>query len=315
MTLTRDIMTREPRCIGENDSLSIAASLMSEIGVGSLPIYGEDGKLTGVLTDRDIVIKAVADGLDPETTPARTLASGNVVTVDASDDVTVALERMRSHRVHRVLVMENRVLVGIISQSDVARALSAEATGITMQSISQQDTTQDAPPPPPADDLARLSELARAESLRIAVVESLTSGRLANTVGNGDEARSWFVGGITAYMTEVKQRLLGLAPGVDPCSAECAEQLALSGLNLFGADICVSTTGIAGPDSQDGHEPGTVYLGWATTTSHGHVKLVLDGDPDDVLDDTVSAALSLLLANAEHVSSRAREPGTVQHVE
>lgn len=137
MTLTRDIMTAAPRCIGENDSLSIAASVMSELDVGALPICGEDKKLKGMLTDRDIVVKAVAEGLDPESTPARTLASGKTVTVDAGDEVSVALDRMQQNQVRRLPVLEDRKLVGIVSQADVARALSAEVTGLTVESISQ----------------------------------------------------------------------------------------------------------------------------------------------------------------------------------
>lgn len=137
MTLTRDIMTSAPRCIGENDSLSIAASLMSELDVGSLPICGEDRKLKGMLTDRDIVVRAVADGLDPESTPARALAKGKPVTVEASDDVNIALERMQEHQVRRLPVIEDHLLVGIVSQADVARAMSAEATGVTVESISR----------------------------------------------------------------------------------------------------------------------------------------------------------------------------------
>ncbi len=137
MTLTRDIMTSAPRCIGENDSLSIAASLMSELDIGSLPICGEDRKLKGMLTDRDIVVRAVAEGLDPESTPARALAAGKPVTVEASDDVNVALERMQQHQIRRLPVIENHLLVGIVSQADVARAMSAEATGVTVESISQ----------------------------------------------------------------------------------------------------------------------------------------------------------------------------------
>ncbi|KDA05025.1 histidine kinase [Microbacterium sp. CH12i] len=138
MTLTRDIMTPAPRCIGENDSLSIAASVMKDLDVGALPICGEDRKLKGMLTDRDIVVKAVSAGLDPETTPARDLAGGKPVTVDVSDDVNVALERMQKHQIRRLPVLEDRKLVGIISQADVARALSSEATGTTVESISQE---------------------------------------------------------------------------------------------------------------------------------------------------------------------------------
>lgn len=137
MTTTRDIMTSAPRCIGENDALSIAASVMSDLDVGALPICGEDGKLKGMLTDRDIVVKAVAQGLDPETTPARSLAEGKPVTVDVDDDIHVALDRMQEHQIRRLPVIEDRKLVGIVSQADVALALSAETTGKTVESISR----------------------------------------------------------------------------------------------------------------------------------------------------------------------------------
>ena len=74
-------------------------------------------------------------------------------------------------------------------------------------------------------DLERLGELARSRGLRVSVAESLTSGRLANTIGAGEGASGWFAGGIVAYFTEVKERVLGLTPGTDPTSAACAEQL------------------------------------------------------------------------------------------
>lgn len=141
MTITRDIMTAAPRCIGENDALSIAASVMSELDVGALPICGENRKLMGMLTDRDIVVKAVAYGFDPETTPARMLAAGAPVTVEAGDDVTVALERMREHQIRRLPVLEDHQLVGIVSQADIALALSPQTTGTTVESISRQEAS------------------------------------------------------------------------------------------------------------------------------------------------------------------------------
>lgn len=137
MTLTQDIMTPAPRCIGENDSLSIAAALMSELDVGALPICGEDRKLKGMLTDRDIVVRAVADGLDPESTPARALANGKPVTVDAADDIRVALDKMQEHQIRRLPVIDDHILVGIISQADIARSLAPETTGVTVESISR----------------------------------------------------------------------------------------------------------------------------------------------------------------------------------
>ncbi|GEK86557.1 CinA family protein [Microbacterium aerolatum] len=145
------------------------------------------------------------------------------------------------------------------------------------------------------DDVAALGEIARRRGLRIAVVESLTSGGLAHAVGAGSDASEWFVGGIVAYMTEVKEVLLGLAAGSDPTSPECAEQLAAGGRDLFAADICVATTGVGGPDSEDGHPAGTVYLGWATEGAHGHRLLELDGSPEDVMATTVASAVGLIL--------------------
>ncbi|WP_417510121.1 CBS domain-containing protein [Microbacterium sp.] len=140
MTLARDIMTSAPRCIGENDSLSIAAAVMSKLDVGALPICGEDRKLMGMLTDRDIVVGAVAEGLDTESTPARALAQGSPVTVEASDDIQVALQKMQEHQIRRLPVMDDHLLVGIISQADVARSLAPETTGVTVESISRQET-------------------------------------------------------------------------------------------------------------------------------------------------------------------------------
>ncbi|WP_262001402.1 CinA family protein [Microbacterium sp. Mcb102] len=149
------------------------------------------------------------------------------------------------------------------------------------------------------DHIERLSDLARERGLRVAVAESLTSGRLANTVGSGADASEWFTGGVVAYLTDVKERVLGLVPGTDPCSAACAEQLAIGARDLLDADLCVSTTGVGGPDPDGGHPPGTVYLGWATPDAVGHRRLALTGDPEEVLAATVEAAVRLLAFHAE----------------
>lgn len=137
MTTAREIMTPSPRCIGVNDSLRIAATLMSNLDVGALPICGEDSRLKGMLTDRDIVVGAVAMGLDPETTPAGALAKGKPVTVDSEDDVEVVLDRMQEYQVRRLPVIEDHALVGIVSQADIALTMSAARTGRTVESISK----------------------------------------------------------------------------------------------------------------------------------------------------------------------------------
>lgn len=136
MTLVSEIMTPGARCIGENDSLQIAATVMAELDVGALPICGEDSRLKGMLTDRDIVVKAVANGMDPETTRTGVLAAGRPVTVTASDDISVALERMQAHQIRRLPVIDDHLLVGIVSQADIARAMPAADTGETVERIS-----------------------------------------------------------------------------------------------------------------------------------------------------------------------------------
>lgn len=142
------------------------------------------------------------------------------------------------------------------------------------------------------DELARL---AQESGTVIAVAESLTSGNLAATIGAAEGAGDWFAGGVVAYRLETKHRVLDLAEGIDPCSPECAEQLARAVRDLTGADLAVSATGVGGPEPHDGHEPGTVYLGWSDGDDTGHVLLELDGEPEQVIDGSVNAALGLLI--------------------
>lgn len=140
----------------------------------------------------------------------------------------------------------------------------------------------------------RVADAARERGVRVAVAESLTCGLLASEVGKGSDAEAWFAGAVVAYQTRTKETVLGVTPGLDPVSAECAEQLAAGARELMDADIAVSTTGVGGPGPEDGHAPGTVFLGWATRDGGGHVRLSLDGSPDDVLARTVGEAVALL---------------------
>ncbi|MFF2369109.1 CinA family protein [Agromyces sp. NPDC058110] len=147
--------------------------------------------------------------------------------------------------------------------------------------------------------IERLSVAAKDRGLTIAVAESLTSGLLASEVGKGDSAGDWFAGGVVAYGMSVKEQVLEVPSGVDPCSAECATALARGVRALLRSDLAVATTGVGGPESEDGHAPGTVYLGWATATTSGAEKLQLDGDPEAVVESTVDEALRLLVTLAE----------------
>ena len=137
MTVARDIMTPAPKCVGENETLVDAARLMASLDVGALPICGEDDRLRGMLTDRDIVVKCLAEGRDPSTTTAGDLAQGKPVTIGADDDIEEALETMKRHQVRRLPVIDGHDLVGIISQADIALAMAPEDTGETVAEISE----------------------------------------------------------------------------------------------------------------------------------------------------------------------------------
>lgn len=143
-------------------------------------------------------------------------------------------------------------------------------------------------------DIDRLSTLAHDRGLSVAVAESLTSGKLASTVGAGENASEWFAGGVVSYFTRVKESVLGLEPGTDPCSDSCAEQLADGVRRLMDADIAVSTTGVGGPDPDGGHPPGSVHIGWATRDEIGSFALHVPGEPVDVLETTVDRAVETL---------------------
>lgn len=146
------------------------------------------------------------------------------------------------------------------------------------------------------DAVEALAERAQERGARLAVAESLTCGLLASTIGKGASAQEWFAGGVVCYALDVKERLLGLEPGTDPCSPQSAEQLARGVRRLIVADIAVSVTGVGGPDPSDGHPPGTVYVGWADDTGTGHRALALDtDDPGEVLEASVEAALDVFL--------------------
>jgi CBS domain-containing protein len=124
MRQVRDIMHAGAECIGEDESLATAAQKMRDLGVGSLPICGADDRLHGILTDRDIVLRCVAEGRDPAQTKAGELAQGTLFWVDATAPVDEALRQMEDHRVKRLPVIENHRLVGLISEADLARNLS-----------------------------------------------------------------------------------------------------------------------------------------------------------------------------------------------
>jgi CBS domain-containing protein len=137
MTSARQIMSPDPTCVKEGESLVEAAKKMADLGVGALPICGDDDRLKGMVTDRDIVVKCLARGGDPARQTAGSLAEGKPVTVGADDDIRDALTTMQKYQVRRLPVIDGRDLVGIISQADIALSLSATETGETVEAISR----------------------------------------------------------------------------------------------------------------------------------------------------------------------------------
>jgi CBS domain-containing protein len=134
----RDVMSDDCTCIGENDSVLDAAKQLAELEVGSMPICGEDDRLKGMLSDRDIVVKVLAAGKNPADVKAGELGQGDgsTVTIGADDPIDDALRTMIDHKVRRLPVIDGRELVGIISQADIATHLDEEEVGDLVKAIS-----------------------------------------------------------------------------------------------------------------------------------------------------------------------------------
>ncbi len=137
MPTARDIMTPDVTCVGESDNVLDAAKSMSLLDVGSLPICGADNRLKGMLTDRDIVTKVLAQEQDPASVTAGSLAQGEAITIGADDEAAEILETMARHQVRRLPVIDGHKLIGIVAVADVARALPDRPVGDLIDAISR----------------------------------------------------------------------------------------------------------------------------------------------------------------------------------
>jgi CBS domain-containing protein len=134
----REVMTPDAECIGENQTLLDAAKKMADRGYGAMPICGEDNRLKGMLTDRDIVVKALAQGKDPGSTRAGELGEGKPITIGADDPLEETLQTMARYKVRRLPVIDGHDLVGIVAVADVARELNDDrAKGDLIETISE----------------------------------------------------------------------------------------------------------------------------------------------------------------------------------
>jgi CBS domain-containing protein len=135
MTTARDIMHIGAECIGEHQTLQHAAQRMRDLDVGALPICGDDDRLHGIITDRDIVTKCIANGADPATTTADQLAQGTPVTIDSAADAGEVLHLMEEHQIRRLPVIDSHRLVGMISEADLARHLPEQSVGQFVEAV------------------------------------------------------------------------------------------------------------------------------------------------------------------------------------
>ncbi|MEV0974993.1 CBS domain-containing protein [Microtetraspora glauca] len=140
MTTARNVMHFGVQCIGENENLLTAARMMRDLSVGSLPVCGNDDRLKGIITDRDIVIKCVAAGKDCSEVTAKDLAQGTLVWVDAEADLEEALHTMEEHQIRRLPVLENHRLVGVITEADLAAHLPEDKLAEAVSRIYAEST-------------------------------------------------------------------------------------------------------------------------------------------------------------------------------
>jgi CBS domain-containing protein len=141
MTTCSDLMTTNPVCAQAEDTVVSVAQLMKEQDVGPIPIVDDvtTKRLQGIVTDRDLAMKVVAEGRDPNNTRVREVMTSDVVTVRQDDDIQTALDAMSQHQLRRILVVDDKEnLVGIIAQADIATRMNKpEQTGEVVKEISE----------------------------------------------------------------------------------------------------------------------------------------------------------------------------------
>lgn len=159
-----------------------------------------------------------------------------------------------------------------------------------------------APPPgyaaamqdPTTDVAERAGELARKHELTVAVAESLTGGMIASALAAAGGSSDWFLGGVVAYASAVKHAVLDVPEG-PVVNAAAARAMARGVRRLLHADAALAVTGAAGPDGQEGQEPGTVFVAVTVEDRHRELRLQLAGDPQAVCRATTTAALRALV--------------------
>ncbi len=132
----RDIMTTSVICAAADEPVISAARRMRDLDIGALPVRGDDDVLSGVVTDRDLVLRVLAEGDDPGRVTVGSIVRAGVVTVPAEAEIADAARLMGQHRIRRLVVVSGRWVVGILSQGDLARALPEAVAGALAEAVS-----------------------------------------------------------------------------------------------------------------------------------------------------------------------------------
>ncbi len=136
MAQIRDVMTTNPTTVERSTSVLEAAKVMAGEDVGPLPVT-DGGRLVGIVTDRDIVTRVLAEERDAQSTTVADICSSDLVTVTPEDDLDQALRKMASAQVRRLPVVEGDRIIGIVAQADVARQAPEQQTGEIVEEISR----------------------------------------------------------------------------------------------------------------------------------------------------------------------------------
>jgi CBS domain-containing protein len=136
MAQVRDVMTANPKTCSTDASVADAAKAMAKEDVGPIPVVDGE-RLVGILTDRDIVVRVVAEGRDPQTTTVGEVATSGPTSVAPDEELDRALQLLAEQRVRRLPVVEGERLVGIVAQADIARQGDDARTGQVVEQISE----------------------------------------------------------------------------------------------------------------------------------------------------------------------------------
>lgn len=151
--------------------------------------------------------------------------------------------------------------------------------------------------------LAEIAELVQGTGLSIACAESLTGGGICSSLAQAPDSSEWFRGGVVAYASETKFRVLDVPRG-PVVTQECAEAMAGAVARLLDADLALAVTGVGGPGPEEGHPEGTVHLAVHHHDEITHEELHIDGEPADIVERTIDVALDRLLRHLREDAAR-----------